>query len=60
MGYCMPTNVGGATSQLGQPSLMPFFRSWLWSTVTINSPLGYYSKLLQVVDNPQDLILLAK
>ena len=26
-------------------------RSWLWSTATRSSPLGYFSKLLQVVDN---------
>ena len=24
---------------------------WLWSTASISSPLGYFSKLLQVVDN---------
>ena len=26
-------------------------RSWLWLTATRSSPLGYFSKLLQVVDN---------
>ena len=26
-------------------------RSWLWSTATTSSPLGYFSILLQVVDN---------
>ena len=26
-------------------------RSWLWSTGTRSSPLGYFSTLLQVVDN---------
>ena len=26
-------------------------RSWLWSTATRSSPLGYFSRLLQVVDN---------
>ena len=25
--------------------------SWLWSTETRSSPLGYFSRLLQVVDN---------
>ena len=31
-------------------------RSWLWSTATRSSPLGYFSRLLQVVDNwPQIL-----
>ena len=25
--------------------------SWLWSTATRSSPLGYFSRLLQVVDN---------
>ena len=25
--------------------------SWLWSTATSSSPLGYFSRLLQVVDN---------
>ena len=39
--------VGGATSQLDLPSLTPV--SWL--TATRSSPLGYFSKLLQVVDN---------
>ena len=26
-------------------------RSWMWSTATRSSPLGYFSRLLQVVDN---------
>ena len=26
-------------------------RSWLWSPATRSSPLGYFSRLLQVVDN---------
>ena len=26
-------------------------RSWLWLTATRSSPLGYFSRLLQVVDN---------
>ena len=26
-------------------------RCWLWSTATRSSPLGYFSRLLQVVDN---------
>ena len=26
-------------------------RSWLWSTATRSSELGYFSRLLQVVDN---------
>ena len=26
-------------------------RSWLWATATRSSALGYFSKLLQVVDN---------
>ena len=26
-------------------------RSWLWSTATTSSPLGYFSRILQAVDN---------
>ena len=26
-------------------------RRWLWSTASRSSPLGYFSRLLQVVDN---------
>ena len=43
---------GGATSQLiGSTVSDAIVRSWLWSTATRSSPLGYFSRLLQVVDN---------
>ena len=31
-------------------------RNWLWLTATRSSPLGYFSKLLQVVDNWTDIL----
>ena len=40
----------GGTSQLDLLSLRPL-SSWLWSTATTSSQLGYFSILLQVVDN---------
>ena len=42
--------VGGATSQLDLVS-DAIVRSWLWLTATRSSPFGYFSKLMQVVDN---------
>ena len=42
--------VGDATSQLDLPSLTPLSVAG-WSTATVSSPLGYFGKLLQVVDN---------
>ena len=42
--------VGGVTSQLDLPSMTPLSVAWLWSTETRSFPLGYFSRLLQVVD----------
>ena len=43
--------VGGATSQLDLPSLTQLYIAGCGFTATRSSPLGYFSKLLQVVDN---------
>ena len=42
---------GGCDQSIGSTVSDVIVRSWLWSTETRNSPLGYFSKLLQVVDN---------
>ena len=42
---------GGAISQLDLPSLTPSSVADMWSTATRSSSFGYFSKLLQVVDN---------
>ena len=47
----LPMRVGGATSQLDLLSLTPLSVGGLWLTATRSSPLGYFGKLLQVVDN---------
>ena len=46
----VPMRVGAATNQLDLVSdaIVP---NWLWSTVTRSSPLGYFGRLLHVVDN---------
>ena len=41
---------GGGSSHLNLVS-DAIDRSWLWSTETRSSPLGYFSRLLRVVDN---------
>ena len=42
---------GGCDQSIGSSVSDAIVRSWLWSTATGSSPLGYFSKLLQVVDN---------
>ena len=43
---------GGECDQsIGSTVSDSIVRIWLWSTATRSSPLGYFSKLLQVVDN---------
>ena len=41
----------GCDQSIGSTVSGAIVRSWLWSTATRSSPLGYFSKLLQVVDN---------
>ena len=43
--------VGGCNQSIGSTVSDVIVRSWLWLTATRGSPLGYFSKLLQVVDN---------
>ena len=42
---------GGCVPSIGSTVSQAIVRSWLWSTATRSSPLGYFSRLLQVVDN---------
>ena len=42
---------GGLCDQSGSTISDAIVRSWLWSTATRSSPPGYFSRLLQVVDN---------
>ena len=42
---------GGCDRSIGYTVYDAIVRSWLWSTATRSSPLGYFSRLLQVVDN---------
>ena len=42
---------GGCDQSIGSIVSDAIVRSWLWSTATRSSPLGYCSRLLQVVDN---------
>ena len=42
---------GGCDLSIGSTVYDAIVRSWLWSTATRSSPLGYLSRLLQVVDN---------
>ena len=42
---------GGCEQSIGSTVSDGIVRSWLWSTATGSSPLGYCSRLLQVVDN---------
>ena len=42
---------GGCDQSIGSTVSEVIVRSWLWSTATRSSPLGYSSRLLQVVDN---------
>ena len=48
-GYC-PVQGGRCDKSIGSTVSDAIVRSWFWSTAT-SSPLGYFSKLLQVVDN---------
>ena len=41
----------GRDQSIGSSASDAIVRSWLWSTVTRSSILGYFSSLLQVVDN---------
>ena len=47
----LPMRVGGATSQLDQPSLTPMSVAGWFLTATRSSPVGCFSALLKVVDN---------
>ena len=42
---------GGCDQSIGSTVCDAIVRSWLWPTATRSSPLGYFSRLLQVVDN---------
>ena len=42
---------GGCDQSIGSTVSDAIVRYWLWSTATRSSPLGYFSNLLQVVDN---------
>ena len=43
--------VVGCNQSIGSTVSDAIVSSWLWLTATRGSPLGYFSKLLQVVDN---------
>ena len=48
----LPMHEGGECDQsIGYTVTVAIVRSWLWSTVTRSSPVGYFSRLLQVIDN---------
>ena len=42
---------GGCDQSIGSTDSDAIVPSWLWSTATRSSPLGYFSRLLQVVEN---------
>ena len=42
---------GGCDQSIGSTVSDAIVCSWLWLTATRSSPLGYFSRLLQVVDN---------
>ena len=44
----LPMRVG---QSIGSIVFDDIVRSWLWSSATRSSPLGYFNRLLQVVDN---------
>ena len=49
-GYCPWESGGGCCNQLIGPTVSDaIVHSWLWLTATRSSPLGYFSRLLQVV-----------
>ena len=49
---------GGCDQSIGSTVSDAIVRSWLWSTATRSSPLCYFSRLLQVVDNwPQHSVV---
>ena len=50
MGYCSVYG-GDCDQSIGSAVSDAIVRSLLWSTATRSSPLGYFSKFLQVVDN---------
>ena len=49
-GFC-PVKGGGCDQSIGSTVSDAIVRSWLWLTPTRSSSLGYFSRLLQVVDN---------
>ena len=59
--YTMLEALGGGTAHegrgcdqsIGSSISDAIVRNWLWSTETSSSPLGYFSRLLQVVGNCQ-------
>ena len=46
-----PVYGGGYDQSIGSTVCDAIVHSWLWSTASRSSPLGYFSKSLQVVDN---------
>ena len=51
-GYSGTAHEGkGCDQSIGSIVSDAIVRSWLWSTATRSSPLGYFSRLLKVVDN---------
>ena len=42
---------GGCDQSIGSTVFDAIVRSWLYSAETRNSPLGYFSRLLKVVNN---------
>ena len=48
-GYCPEGR--GCDQSIGSTVSDAIIRSWLWLTATRSSPLGYFGRLLKVVDN---------
>ena len=42
----------GCDQSIGSTVSDAIIRSWLWSTATRTSPFGYFSRLLQAVEDP--------
>ena len=53
----LSVRVGGCDQSIGFTASDAIIRSWLWSTATRSSPLGYCGKLLQVVDNWPHIVI---
>ena len=47
----LPMKVEGCDQAIGYTVSDAIVRSWLWSTASRSSLSGYFSRLLQVVDN---------